>query len=128
MILMLTSEDLNCQLAKLREIGLQTYLIKPIKRTRAARNDRPPAGRRWQMRLRRSMPAASTPLPAVDVRPLRILLADDSTDNCELIRAYFKSLPYELEVADNGLIAIDKFKASPHDLVLMDVRMPEMDG
>ena len=32
MILMLTSEDLNCQLAKLREIGLHTYLIKPIKR------------------------------------------------------------------------------------------------
>ncbi len=40
----------------------------------------------------------------------------------------FKNLPYQLEVAENGLLAIDKFKASPHDLVLMDVRMPEMDG
>jgi len=41
---------------------------------------------------------------------------------------HFKSLPYELEIAGNGLIAIDKFKASAHDVVLMDVRMPEMDG
>ena len=56
------------------------------------------------------------------------MLADDSTDNCELIRAYFKSLPYELDIAGDGLIAIDKFKASPHDVVLMDVRMPELDG
>jgi two-component system, sensor histidine kinase and response regulator len=125
MILMLTSEDLNCQLAKLREIGLHTYLIKPIKRLELlATIGRLLGGADSAVR---SIPATSS-APAVDVRPLRILLADDSTDNCELIRAYFKSLPYELEIAENGLIAIDKFKASAHDVVLMDVRMPEMDG
>lgn len=63
------------------------------------------------------MLAASSATAGV-VRPLRILLADDSTDNCELIRAYFKSLPYDLEIAEDGLIAIDKFKTSPHDVVL----------
>ena len=61
-------------------------------------------------------------------RPLRILLAEDSPDNRLLIRAYFKNLPYALETAENGSIAVDKFKASPHDLVLMDVQMPVMDG
>jgi PAS domain S-box-containing protein len=126
MILMLTSEDLNSHLVKLRELGLHTYLIKPIKRLELlAAIGRLLGG--VVSAPARSTPAASGPAP-VDVRPLRILLADDSTDNCELIKAYFKSLPYEIEVAENGLMAIDKFKASPHDLVLMDVRMPEMDG
>jgi two-component system sensor histidine kinase/response regulator len=126
MILMLTSEDLNCQLAKLREIGLHTYLIKPIKRLELlAKIGRLLGGA--DSESVRPMPAASS-TPAGYVRPLRILLVDDSSDNCELIRAYFKSLPYEVEVAGNGLIAIDKFKAAPHDVVLMDVQMPEMDG
>jgi PAS domain S-box-containing protein len=126
MILMLTSEDLNCQLAKLRELGLHTYLIKPIKRLELLATIGRLLGDVASVPAR-SMPAAFSPAP-FDVRPLSILLADDSADNCELIRAYFKSLPYEIDVAENGLIAIDKFKASPHDLVLMDVRMPEMDG
>ena len=59
---------------------------------------------------------------------MRILLAEDSPDNRLLIRAYFKNLPYALETAENGNIALDKFKASPHDLVLMDMQMPVMDG
>ena len=126
MILMLTSEDLNTHLVKLRELGLSTYLIKPIKRLELlatigrllAEASREPA---------RSMPAAPAS-PPVHEQSLNILLADDSADNCDLIKAYFKSLPYKIEIAENGLVAIDKFKTSPHDLVLMDVRMPEMDG
>jgi CheY-like chemotaxis protein len=80
--------------------------------------------------------AAAEPRPApdgqdatpADARPLRILLAEDAPDNRFLIQAYFKKLPYQIELAENGRIAIDKFKASPPDLVLMDVQMPEVDG
>ena len=72
---------------------------------------------------------ATSSAPAAEVRPLRILLADDSTDNCEPDpEPISKTCRCEVEVAGDGLIAIDKFKASPHDVVLMDVRMPEMDG
>src|SRR6185437_13333553 len=76
---------------------------------------------------RQPSPGALSPALAAE-RPLRILLAEDSPDNRLLIRAYFKNLPYALETAENGRIAIDKFKASPHDLILMDVQMPVMDG
>ncbi|HYL58977.1 MAG TPA: response regulator [Candidatus Acidoferrales bacterium] len=125
-ILMLTSEDLNFQLAHLHEIGLHTYLVKPIKRGellttigRLLSDDEPVSAQ--------STLVASNHAPP-DQRPLRILLAEDSPDNSMLIAAYFKGLPYELEVAENGLIVIEKFKAAPHDVVLMDVRMPKMDG
>ncbi len=63
-----------------------------------------------------------------DSRPLRILAVDDSKDNQFLVKTYLKSLPYKLTFADNGRIAVEKFKASKFDLVLMDLQMPEMDG
>ncbi len=124
-ILMLTSDDLNFRLARMRKAGLRTYLIKPINRVELLETIGKLLNRR---------DAAPPPPPggwdatSADARPLRILLAEDSPDNRFLIQAYFKKLPYQVELAENGRIAIDKFKASPPDLVLMDVQMPEVDG
>lgn len=58
----------------------------------------------------------------------RILLADDSEDNRFLIRSYLKSLPYSLEFAEDGAIALEKLRTGAYDLALIDVHMPEMDG
>lgn len=59
---------------------------------------------------------------------MRILLAEDSADNRMLVLSYLKKTPYQIEIAQNGLEAVEQFKKSTFDLVLMDVRMPEMDG
>ncbi len=59
---------------------------------------------------------------------LSILMADDSKDNVKLIRAYLKQTPHQLEVAENGAVAVELFKQGRYDLVLMDVQMPVMDG
>ena len=63
------------------------------------------------------------PLPA-----LRILLAEDSPDNCTITVAYLQDTPYRVEIAENGAIACEKFTAGQYDLVLMDRQMPVMDG
>ena len=60
--------------------------------------------------------------------PLRILVADDSEDNGFLIRSYFKSLPYQLDFAENGVIALERLRTGVYDLALVDVHMPEIDG
>ena len=65
----------------------------------------------------------STPLP-----PLRILLAEDSPDNCTIVRAYLAHAPYTIDVAETGVLACDMFEATHYDLVLMDRQMPVMDG
>ena len=45
-----------------------------------------------------------------------------------MIRAYLKKTPYRLQEAEDGQQAIDKFIAGKFDLVLMDLRMPIVDG
>jgi CheY-like chemotaxis protein len=44
------------------------------------------------------------------------------------VQAYLKNTNYQLDTAENGRIAIDKFQSHVYDLILMDVQMPEMDG
>lgn len=57
-----------------------------------------------------------------------VLLAEDSEYNILLIRAYLKNSGIELDVADNGKIAVEKVIANRPDLILMDLQMPVMDG
>ncbi len=63
------------------------------------------------------------PLPA-----LRILLVEDSPDNRTITVAYLRDTPYQVEIAENGAIAYEKFTAGHYDLLLMDRQMPIMDG
>ena len=61
-------------------------------------------------------------------RPLAILLAEDNQNNVFLMRSLLKSTPCEVEVADNGAMAVEKFRTKTYDLILMDMEMPVMDG
>ncbi len=60
--------------------------------------------------------------------PRRILLVEDSEANRFLVLAYLKNTSYQIDIAENGLVALVKLKSKPYDLVLMDLEMPEMDG
>ena len=61
----------------------------------------------------------------------RILLAEDNELNWEVAREMLSVLEAELDWAENGQICVEKFENSPvgyYDAILMDVRMPVMDG
>ena len=60
--------------------------------------------------------------------PLRILLAEDNAVNQKLALRLLRQLGYEADVAADGLQALAMLDGSDHDLVLMDVQMPELDG
>ena len=64
-------------------------------------------------------------------RGRRLLLAEDNELNWEIASALLEQHGFILDWAENGQICVEKFKASEpgwYDLVLMDVRMPVMDG
>ncbi|MBB3699144.1 response regulator [Flammeovirga yaeyamensis] len=58
----------------------------------------------------------------------KVLLVEDNEVNQMLVLRLLKKWGYKTEVADNGLIAIEKLDEDHFDLILMDVHMPEMDG
>jgi CheY-like chemotaxis protein len=58
----------------------------------------------------------------------RILIADDTPTNLALAAKLLRKRGHEVAEAENGLVAVDTFRKSTFDVVLMDVRMPTMDG
>jgi len=67
--------------------------------------------------------AASKPLNDV-----RVLLVEDSTDNQLLVQYILSKNGAKVEIANNGLEAVEKATKQDHDVVLMDIQMPKMDG
>ena len=78
-------------------------------------------------------PAAGplAPAEAFDLTGRRVLLAEDNELNWEIAHDLLEELGLELDWAENGQIAVERFQGSApgyYDAVLMDIRMPVMNG
>ena len=66
-----------------------------------------------------------------DLTGKRILLAEDNDLNWEIANEILSAVGFKVELAENGQICVDKFNNSEvgyYDAILMDIRMPVMDG
>jgi PAS domain S-box-containing protein len=63
-----------------------------------------------------------------DKEQKKLLVVEDNADNRMLINAYLSKTDYWVEMAVNGLEAVEKVKNNDYDLVLMDIQMPKLDG
>jgi CheY-like chemotaxis protein len=125
MMIMMASDHWADDIARTYDMGLGGYLTKPIRRsdllqTLSIVRDRARG-------ISAASPVVRPPVPT-GLRPLQILLVEDSPDNQVLVRSYLKSTPYELDVAEHGGIAVEQFKHGRYDVILMDMNMPVMDG
>lgn len=82
-----------------------------------------------------TLPAKNTPEKAPDNRPdlsgKRVLVVEDNEMNREIAVAILEMNGFVVETAENGKLAVDAFVSHPagyYDAILMDVRMPVMDG
>jgi len=122
-VMMLTSDNRAGDFSRIEKLGIGAYLVKPVKKEELKKA--------IMDTLRRNKVAAKKqPKEKEDkeLSPLKILLVEDTEDNALLVQAYLKKTPYELDMAENGKVAVDKFKSEVYDLVLMDMQMPVMDG
>lgn len=74
--------------------------------------------------IKRKAPQA----PAEQARKGRLLLVDDNAINQQVAKGLLESQGYDVELADNGQIAVDAAFNNKYDVVLMDIQMPVMDG
>jgi two-component system sensor histidine kinase/response regulator len=123
-IMMLTSCDQVTSAKRCREMGVETYLIKPIS----------PSDLLGSMRLAigAHTPASTNSLPVAEISPasqsLRILLAEDNLVNQRVAMTMLRKMGHRITLATNGLEALEQWRQSDFDLILMDVQMPVMTG
>ncbi|MBW2619250.1 MAG: response regulator, partial [Deltaproteobacteria bacterium] len=122
-VIMLTSDLQKDDPNRAKELGISDYLVKPVKPSDLKKAIEAALGRR---KAAAKKPPA--PVEPEELGPLNILLAEDNEDNRMLILSYLKKTPYQVDTAENGEAAVEKFRAGGYDLVLMDIQMPIMDG
>jgi CheY-like chemotaxis protein len=120
-VMMLTSDDYKSAVRQCHELGINSYLIKPVKRCELL------AAIRRAMAPEAEILAAS-PQAQEHLGQFRILLAEDNLVNQKLAVGLLEKMGHRVTVAQNGREALDLLQDRDFDLVLMDVQMPEMDG
>ena len=58
----------------------------------------------------------------------KILVVDDDTNICELLRLYLEKEGYSVTIANTGMQAVRSFAEQQPDLMLLDIMLPELDG
>jgi two-component system sensor histidine kinase/response regulator len=125
-MMMLSSDYKTSDLKQIDKYGIGAYLVKPIKRKELKNAILATLGL-WKAQLKKEK-VKEKKESEIAVIPLRILLVEDNVDNRVLIKAFLKKYPFDMDDAENGEQAVEKFKNNKYDLILMDMQMPIMDG
>jgi polar amino acid transport system substrate-binding protein len=89
--------------------------------------ERAVAGHGAVVRATSAAPPAS-PLAPLGLVGKRLLLVEDQAINREILLGLLEGSGLSIRIAENGQEAVERFREAPCDLILMDLRMPVMDG
>ncbi len=135
-LVMLTSVGQRGESQRMKELGYQAYLVKPIKQTKlhavlkslwAARLGGVDVGLITENWLAAGGQVATSPAP-LRLTPVRVLVAEDNVVNQKVAMRQLERLGCRVDVVANGREALDMAMRFPYDVILMDCQMPEMDG
>ena len=120
-IVLVSSNDKTGNYKTCRKLGIDYYLIEPFetKEVIDILDENFPG-----IEDRQSLEPMINALPT----SLSILIAEDNLINQKVAQSIFKNIGYEIEIAKNGLEAVQMMEKSNYDVVFMDLLMPEMDG
>ena len=121
-VLLMSAYDWSDVEEEARRAGISGFLSKPLFKSTLYHGLKPLAG---------GTDTEKTGEHGEQWKGRRILIAEDNELNWEIANALLKEHGFQMDWAENGRICTEMFQKSPeghYDLVLMDVRMPEMDG
>lgn len=88
-----------------------------------------PLKKEWVVMSSHQQPPLTAPVPEeTSIEPRCILVADDDAGIRRLLVTYLRRWGFVAREAQNGREALDKMRAGEADLVVMDLRMPEVSG
>ncbi len=122
-VIILTSFNWDEIMDEALHAGVDSFLSKPLLASNVIDE--------FERIARKNNPGSICKSHAADLKGRRILLAEDMEINAEIMKEVLAIKEIITETAANGRIALEKFSQSAesyYDAVLMDVRMPEMDG
>ena len=126
-VIMLASGGSSAERAEALASGVDIYLVKPVRRNELMHAiNQALAGATTA--LNRTLDLAVSTLPIAPTELRRVLLAEDNHVNQQIALAMLKGLNFDIQVVDNGQLAVAAVAREHFDLVLMDCQMPEMDG
>jgi signal transduction histidine kinase/CheY-like chemotaxis protein len=127
-IMMLTSTGHRGDAARCRELGVVTYLLKPIRQYELREAIAGALGEKEQKGVAPLMARFFLHDGREPSACLSVLLVEDNAVNQRLVARLLEKRGHRVVVAANGLEAIAALERDAFDLVFMDVQMPEMDG
>jgi CheY-like chemotaxis protein len=128
-IVLLSSLGHEGAVEELVEAGIGCWLTKPVRQQVLFDCVHKVLRRRGQQHAAGGMePVVNPGDPGTAQFGLRVLLAEDNPVNQEVATNMLALMGCEVEVAENGRAAVELFQQGEHDVILMDVHMPEMDG
>ncbi|MFA0388123.1 response regulator [Vibrio splendidus] len=73
-------------------------------------------------------PIKEDPKPMAASFSGKVLVVEDSRVNQQVAKMMLKKLGFEVDIADNGEIGVEKFQANEYEMIFMDCQMPVLDG
>jgi signal transduction histidine kinase/CheY-like chemotaxis protein len=122
-VVLLSTPDHQVDLRRCREGSIEHFLKKPVRRTRFNECLRALCDQKAGTR------SPLLPEPVVlPARRLRILVAEDMLVNQTVTSKMLENRGHKVDVAADGVTALELYCKNKYDLILMDVQMPRMDG
>ncbi len=123
-VMMLSSDSVTEDAALCRELGISNYLVKPIKKSALldAIQTGLGSGPKIKTELERVVSAA------IEGPRWHILVAEDNAAAQVIARKRLEKMGYKVQLAGNGMEALQMLEEGDFNLILMDVEMPQMNG
>ncbi len=125
-VMMLSSAGLRDEASRCRELGIASYLTKPVSSSNLLNSVLTALG--TGVKGRKESLAVTWSSLREDERRLRVLLAEDNPVNQLLARRMLERLGHTVTLVSNGREALEAHDQLPFDLMFLDVQMPEMNG